>query len=49
MNLFKDVKMVAVGRKCEFSLSQLGVDHIPVRHPANGGAPKFRRQVKNLF
>lgn len=49
MNLFEDVKMVAVGRKCELSLSQLGVDHIPVRHPANGGAPKFRRQVKNLF
>lgn len=49
MNLFSDVKMVAVGRKCELSLSQLGVDHIPVRHPANGGAPKFRKQVKNLF
>ena len=49
MNLFKDVEMVAVGRKCELSLSQLGVDHIPVRHPANGGAPKFREQVKNLF
>jgi hypothetical protein len=49
MNLFENVKMVAVGRKCELSLSQLGVDHIPVRHPANGGAPKFRRQVKNLF
>lgn len=49
MNLFNDVKMVAVGRKCELSLSQLSVDHIPVRHPANGGAPKFRRQVKNLF
>lgn len=49
MNLFDDVKMVAVGRKCELSLSQLGVDHIPVRHPANGGAPKFRREVKNLF
>lgn len=49
MNLFTNVKMVAVGRKCEMSLKQLGVDHIPVRHPANGGAPKFRNQVKNLF
>ncbi|MCG2587819.1 uracil-DNA glycosylase [Rhodohalobacter sp. WB101] len=49
MKLFEDVEMVAVGRKCELSLSQLGVDHIQVRHPANGGAPKFRRQVKNLF
>lgn len=49
MNLFNNVKMVAVGRKCELSLSQLNVDHIPVRHPANGGAPKFRRQIKNLF
>lgn len=49
MCLFGDVKMVAVGRKCEMSLNKLGVDHIPVRHPANGGAPKFIMQVKNLF
>jgi len=49
MNLFDDVKMVAVGRKCEESLDHLGVEHIPVRHPANGGAPTFRRQLKNLF
>lgn len=49
MDLFEDVTVIAVGRKCEGSLSELGVDHIPVRHPANGGAPKFRMQVKNLL
>lgn len=49
ISLFDDVKIVAVGRKCEQSLSELGVEHIGVRHPANGGAPKFRNQMKELI
>lgn len=44
----EDAEVVAVGRKCEQSLSELGIKHIGVRHPANGGAPKFRRQLKDL-
>jgi hypothetical protein len=46
--LFDDVQIIAVGRKCEQSLGELGADHTGVRHPANGGAPKFRRQLKEL-
>lgn len=48
LGIFSDAKVIAVGRKCEQSLTDLGVNHIGVRHPANGGAPKFRRQIKEL-
>lgn len=49
MDLFDNVSVIAVGRKCEASMADLGVKHIPVRHPANGGASKFRRQFKRLM
>jgi len=48
VGLFNNPKIVAVGRKCEQSLSELGIDYIGVRHPANGGAPKFRRQLAEM-
>ena len=49
LELFPDAKRIAVGRKCEQSLTDFGISYIPVRHPANGGAPKFRRQMKELI
>lgn len=49
IGLFENVQLIAVGRKCEESMSELGKEHIAVRHPANGGAPKFRRQVRELM
>ncbi|MFO7847429.1 MAG: uracil-DNA glycosylase [Balneolaceae bacterium] len=49
IGLFSRAKLVAVGRKCEESLLGLGKDFIAVRHPANGGAPKFRRQLEEMF
>ncbi|MGF1671744.1 MAG: uracil-DNA glycosylase [Balneolaceae bacterium] len=48
LRLFPGTKIVAVGRKCEESLSEIGVSYTGVRHPANGGAGKFRRQLKEL-
>jgi len=48
ISLFDGAQVIAVGRKCEQSLTDLGVAHTGVRHPANGGAPKFREQVKSL-
>ena len=48
LKLFPNAERVAVGRKCEESLHQLGEEYIGVRHPANGGAPKFRKQLQNL-
>lgn len=49
LTLFEGAQVVAVGRKCEESLTELGVPHVGVRHPANGGAPKFRRQLDELY
>jgi hypothetical protein len=48
LELFPGARAIAVGRKCEESLKRLGVEHVQVRHPANGGAPKFRKQVRDL-
>jgi len=49
INLFSNVQLIAVGRKCEESMDILGKEYIGVRHPANGGAPKFRKQVSKLM
>lgn len=45
LGLFPDAQPVAVGRKCEYLLANLSIPHEAVRHPANGGAPKFRSQL----
>ncbi|HKK46192.1 MAG TPA: uracil-DNA glycosylase [Balneolaceae bacterium] len=49
LDIFADGRIIAVGRKCEQSLDAFGISYTPVRHPANGGAPKFRRQMKDLM
>ena len=38
-------KIIAVGNKAKFQLEKLGIDAPTVRHPANGGAGKFRDQI----
>ena len=48
LDLFPDRTIIAVGRKCENTLDDFGMGYTGVRHPANGGAPKFRRQLKEL-
>lgn len=42
-------QVVAVGRKAEVGLTALGIPHIGVRHPANGGANKFRVSVRQII
>ena len=49
LDLFPDVQVIAVGRKCEQCLDAFGLPYTPVRHPANGGAPKFRQQFKRII
>lgn len=49
LTLFPDRTIIAVGRKCEQVLDTFDTSYIPVRHPANGGAPKFRRQLKAMI
>jgi len=48
-SLFQDCKVLAIGRKAELALSGLGIEHTGLRHPANGGAPKFRRQLRSIM
>ncbi len=48
LQLFGDKRVIAVGRKSETYLDQLSISYDPVRHPAHGGAPKFRRQMKAI-
>lgn len=42
-------QIVAVGEKSVAQLTQLGVKTAKVRHPANGGAGKFREQLRLLL
>lgn len=42
-------RIVAVGEKSYSQLQSLGIDAVKVRHPANGGARKFRTQMQALL
>lgn len=42
-------QVVAVGEKSANQFRALGIDAAKVRHPANGGAGKFRRQMSDLL
>lgn len=42
-------RIVAVGEKASILLTEAGLDHAKVRHPANGGAGKFRDQFAALI
>ncbi|MFK5927479.1 MAG: uracil-DNA glycosylase [Desulfuromusa sp.] len=44
---FKQV--VAIGEKSALQLQELGIAAVKVRHPANGGAGKFRAQMFDLL
>jgi len=48
LELLKSVnvaKIIAIGEKSKIQLGEMGIDASIVRHPANGGAPKFREQI----
>jgi len=42
-------QIVAIGEKSALQLQQLGITATKVRHPANGGAGKFRGQMLELL
>jgi uracil-DNA glycosylase len=46
---FPHAKLVAVGRKAQAALEQLGVQAIAVRHPSQGGASLFRAQIAEIL
>ena len=46
--LFPGVPRLAIGRVCQQSLADMGIDALPARHPSYGGAPEFRAAVADL-
>lgn len=49
LELGRFTKIVAVGEKSAAQLQQLRIPAEKVRHPANGGAGKFRQQLSDLL
>ena len=47
--LLKPDRIIAVGRKAQFSLSHLGVPCDYVRHPSQGGAIKFKNGINSVL
>ncbi len=49
LSVIKPKRIIAVGKKAEFSLIYLGVSCSYVRHPSQGGASKFKRGIREIF
>jgi hypothetical protein len=49
LSLGRFEQLVAVGEKSAAQLQQLGISAVKVRHPANGGAGKFRAQMLDVL
>ena len=47
--LLKPEKIIAVGRKAQFSLNHLGIPNDYVRHPSQGGALKFKNGISRAL
>lgn len=47
--LVKDAKIITIGAKSHKTLSDFGIMHEPVPHPANGGANDYRDQIAKLL
>ncbi len=46
--LFPGLPRLAIGRICQQSLADMGIEALPARHPSYGGAPEFRAAVRTL-
>jgi hypothetical protein len=49
LSILKPDRIVAVGRKAQYSLTYLGETCSYVRHPSQGGTYKFKRGIKKAF
>jgi hypothetical protein len=49
LSLVPECCLIAVGRAAAERLSALDLAHAPVRHPAQGGAAIFRRQIRSIL
>lgn len=48
LNIYPNVQVAALGNTASDSLTELGIKHVKLRHPANGGATKFRAGLADL-
>ena len=49
LRIFPVKKIIALGRKAEYKLLELGLDPVYVRHPANAGKREFEKGIKNIL
>lgn len=49
LTLFSQCAVVALGRHAAAQVTELGEEPLALRHPAHGGAPKFRQGLRELF
>ena len=49
LQIFPDCQVVSVGKVASTMLDRLGVEHTKVRHPAFGGAGKFRGGMASML
>lgn len=48
LRLFPGLQIVAVGNVAAETMEKFGQSHVRVRHPAQGGATRFREQIRSL-
>jgi hypothetical protein len=49
LKAFPDARLFALGRQAEHTLTALGIEAIPLRHPAMGGATLFRAGLRRAL
>jgi len=49
LSILTPERIVAVGRKAQYSLGYLGVSCSYVRHPSQGGTSRFKKGIKRAF
>lgn len=45
----EDIQVISVGTKSKETLDAENIENIPIAHPANGGAPKFKEGCRMIF
>jgi uracil-DNA glycosylase len=48
LSLYENATIAALGKVASKNLDELGIEHVALRHPANGGATKFRLGLASI-